>query len=225
MMQALQVIEDVRSTLPRGRHALSPREVRAAQRIRLLRAMIDEVAEHGFAATTAAGVYRRAGVSSRAFYENFSDVRECFLAAYDASVRVMQAAVRAPRPGDAGEKRVKPLDRFGEVLDTYLNLLASQAAVARTFLLEVYGAGSEARQRRVEVHDQFVAGVRDIVAPRRRLTAADEFALESLVDAITFRVTRALISGETRDLPKLRDQLIGLAIRLCPWLRASGAGP
>jgi AcrR family transcriptional regulator len=180
--------------------------------------MIDEVSESGFAATTAARVYQRAGVSSRAFYENFTDVRDCFLAAYDASVRLTQARVQAswrqPTEPTAGTS----LQRIGEVLQTYLELLAAEPKVARTFLLEVYAAGTKARKRRLVVHDQFVVAVRALIAPKRELAADDEFAIESLVDAITFRVTRALIGGDLGDIPTLRNRLLALTVRLCPWL-------
>jgi AcrR family transcriptional regulator len=216
-MTALQAPEEVRS-LPRGRHALTRQEVVASQRNRLLRAMTDEVAESGFAATTAARVYQRAGVSSRAFYENFTDVRDCFLAAYDESVRLTKAKVlaswRQPTETTAGDS----LQRIGEVLKTYLELLAEEPNIARAFLLEVYAAGAEARKRRLTVHDQFVVAVRALLAPEAKLAAEDEFAIESLVDAITFRVTRALIRGDLGDIPTLRDQLLAVAVRLCPWL-------
>jgi len=59
--------------------------------------------------------------------------------------------------------------------------------------------------------------------PQRRLHADDAFALESLVDAITFRVTRALLDDSLRaDLDGLRDDLVWLTLRLCPWLEGRG---
>jgi AcrR family transcriptional regulator len=208
-------VEDVWPRLPRGRHALTRSEVGASQRARLLRAMTDEVAERGYAATTATGVYQRAGVSSRAFYENFTDVRDCFLAAYDECVRLAQAALGAGLP--AG--RPDPLASFAGMLDTYLHLLVDHPNIARTFLVEVYSAGPEARQRRLQVHTQFVTGVTAVLAPKRPLGADDFFALESLVDAITFRVTRALLDESLGgDLDYLRDDLVRLTLRLCPWL-------
>lgn len=217
-MASVLVQEDEPQSLPRGRHALPREAVVASQRNRLLRAMTDEVAEHGFAHTTAARVYRRAGVSSRAFYENFTDVRDCFLAAYDVGVSLTGAMIRASGGDAAGGPAGDKLRRFGEMLETYLELLAAEPNVARTFLLEVYAAGAEARRRRIDVHDQFVAAVRALLAPPRGLDPADEFAIESLVDAITFRVTRGLVAGDPRDLPRLRDHLLDMTARLCPWL-------
>jgi AcrR family transcriptional regulator len=213
------IAEDVSARLPRGRHAMTRSEVGASQRARLLRAMIDEVAERGYAATTATGVYQRAGVSSRAFYENFTDVRDCFLTAYDECVGLAQAALGADRPAT----RPDPLAAFARMLETYLRLLGDNPNIARTFLVEVYSAGPEARQRRLQVHTQFVTGVTAVLAPRRRLHADDVFALESLVDAITFRVTRALLDDSLQGgLDRLRDELVRLTQRLCPWLEERG---
>lgn len=209
-----------RVTLPRGRHALPPEEVTASQRLRLLRAMTEVVAERGFAATTAARVYQRAGVSSRAFYENFADVRDGFLAAYDESVRITEAAMLEPLSPSLVRP---PLARFAAMLDTYLELLIAEPAVARTFLVEVYAAGPAALQRRLAVHRRFVRTVGHVLAPDGGLAADDLFAVESLVDAITFRVTRGLLEGVLdADVRQLHDDLLALTCRLCPWLDEQG---
>jgi TetR/AcrR family transcriptional regulator len=200
--------------LPRGRHALPRAEVLSTQRRRILRAMIDEVSAVGFAATTAARVYGRAGVSSRAFYENFPSVRECFLAAYEECSAVTAAALH-DIPSTAA-----PLERLDLMLTTYLRLLDAEPAIARTFLLEVYGAGPEALDRRVGVHRQFVELVTTVVSRGRRLSGADVAAVEALVAAVTFAVTIRLAAGDLGDVDKLRRDLVGVAGRLCPWIES-----
>jgi AcrR family transcriptional regulator len=196
--------------LPRGRHTLGREVVRARQRARLLRAMTEEVAERGYAATTATAVYRRAGVSSRAFYENFSDVHDCFMAAYDAAVDSLWSSL-AKGPGARGS--------LGALLDTYIEALRDEPAMARTFLVEVYAAGSVALARRREVHELFVRGLESLVASGRPLSPTDRFALDSLVGAITFQMTMRVISGDLGDLARLREDLVDVALRMCPWLQ------
>ena len=56
--------------LPKGRHRLSRGEVSASQRGRILAAVVDVVAEHGYARTSVAAVVERAGASSKAFSEH-----------------------------------------------------------------------------------------------------------------------------------------------------------
>jgi AcrR family transcriptional regulator len=211
-MAPMQWSGQTRTRLPRGRHSLTRAEVTRSQRDRLLRAMTDECAERGFAATTAAGVYQRAGVSSRAFYENFTDVRDCFLAAYDASVGVTLASLQA------GEPDAAPLAQFGAMLGRYLELLASEPAIAKTFLVDVYGAGPVATARRLDVHRRFVTGLENTLAPGRRLDASDRMAVEALVGAITFQVTIRVMAGDFDHLTELRDPLLDVACRLCPWI-------
>jgi AcrR family transcriptional regulator len=197
--------------LPRGRHALDPDEVRAHQRARLLQAMTVEVAERGYAGTTAMGVYRRAKVSSRAFYQNFDDVQDCFLAAYDAAVDVLWSRLR----------RIPSVGSLSQLLDGYLAAIRDEPAIARTFLIEVYGAGPVAQARRVEVHERFVASVAELLAPGRdlnNLNTADRFAVDSLIAAITFEVTMRVLTGDLGDVAELRERLLDVAGRLCPWL-------
>jgi len=52
-----------RTSLPRGLSALSEAEVAASQRGRIMQAITEEVAEHGYHACSVQGVIRRAGVS------------------------------------------------------------------------------------------------------------------------------------------------------------------
>ena len=198
--------------LPRGRHALPRDQVLSTQRARLLRAMTDEVAERGYAATTAVSVFRRAGVSSRAFYEIFTGVEDCFLAAYDAcSAAAAEAVGRGQCIGSAR-------DRFAAMLETYLGLLAAEPAMARTFLVEVYAAGPAAVQRRVDVHRRFTDLTVGVLAGGRRRSRADVAAVATLVDAVTFAVTLHVAAGEFDALPGLRPDLLAAADRLCPWL-------
>ena len=68
--------------LPRGRAALSEREVAASQRGRILQGVTEEVAARGYAATTVQHVISRARVSRRAFYDQFTDKQDAFARAH-----------------------------------------------------------------------------------------------------------------------------------------------
>ncbi len=200
--------------LPRGRHDLTREQVRDVQRARLLRAMTEEVAEKGFASTTAAGVYGRARVSSRAFYESFSDVRDCFLAAYAHCAALTEQALQAgPAPADA-----PPLVRLRRLLRTYLELVRDEPAVARTFLVEVYAAGPDAVAARLAVHRRFVDVVLALAAEGRTLTDDDRAAVTGVVDAVTLAVTLRVAARDVADLSALEPDLLVLARRACPWL-------
>src|SRR6266568_4630287 len=77
----------------RGRHRLPRAFVVANQRDRILDAIAHEVAQMGYPNVTVADVRRRAGVSSKTFYELFSDKADCFLVAYDAAIELLRQRV------------------------------------------------------------------------------------------------------------------------------------
>src|ERR1022692_3547086 len=72
--------------LPHGPHGLGREAVTRHQRARLYGGMAESVYQRGYAATSVADVIALAGVSRRAFYEQFSNKEACFLATYDAFV-------------------------------------------------------------------------------------------------------------------------------------------
>ena len=67
----------VAQRLPRGRHGLTREEVGTAQRGRLMLAMAEAVADHGYVGTSVAEVIKRAGVSRE---DAFTQTRAVFTA-------------------------------------------------------------------------------------------------------------------------------------------------
>ena len=189
--------------LPRGPHSLSREEVAASQRTRLLLAMANVAAERGYARTTVAAVIARAGVSRATFYEHFADKETCFLAAFDAGVDIVLATLEGTPGGDEGS----PVERLDRVLEAYLELLASEPAFARTFLVEVYAAGPRAIARRAELQQRFVDAIAGV------LETDERFACEALVAAISSLVTSRVGSGRPEELPALRAPLVDLVTR------------
>jgi len=197
--------------LPRGRHGLSREEVIRSQRERLLLAMAEAVAEHGYAKTSVAQVLKRAGVSRESFYEQFSNKEDCFLAAYDEAATILLGVMasglaEAPPPEPAsGEPDL--VATFSRVLEAYLAALASEPAVARTFFVEVYAAGEAALARRVEVQSRFVDALVTLVG------ASDDeerFACEALVASVSALVTQRVCAGRLDELEALHAPIVGL---------------
>jgi len=137
-------------SLPRGRHAAAREVVLASQRGRLLEAMAQCVAEHGYAATTVAQVIARAGVSRKTFYEHFADKRACFLAAWEVGNEILLAQVLA-----AGEEADGWRARLRAGAEAFLEVLAAEPEFARSFMIEVLSVGEEALARRAEIIGQF----------------------------------------------------------------------
>jgi len=171
----------------------------------MLRAIAEAVAEKGFARVTVADVISRAGVSRETFYEHFSDKEDCFLATLDEGARTLYEILASSiaRVGD------DPAERLEEMMKAYLNTLSAEPAFAKAFLIDAYGAGPAATERRFELQQRFV----DLVAEVFR-GSADRFACEAFVAAISSMVTSRVARGRIEELPALREPLVGLVGRL-----------
>lgn len=184
----------------------------ASQRGRMLEAMAEVVAEKGYGPATVADVITKAGVSRKTFYEQFRDKEDCFLAAYDAGVELMLAALLEVPLGDDLLEMARARTR------AYLEALASEPSFARTFLIEVAAAGPAALERREAVHDRFAAMLREtLVAARARLPELpdppDEVFLAA-VGATNAVVSRLVAEGRTADLPALEDVILRIQLAL-----------
>ncbi|WP_205697684.1 TetR/AcrR family transcriptional regulator [Conexibacter sp. SYSU D00693] len=193
--------------LPRGRHGLSREEVLASQRGRMLAAMADAVAEHGYARTTVAHVIKGARVSRETFYEQFADKEACFLAAYDHGVQHMQTRMREGLEEASGP----PQERLRRALDAYFAAFLDRPSFARTFLVEVYAAGPAALERRAELQATFVELVAHVLGAR---DADARFRAEALVAAVSSLVTTRVSLGRLEELPTLREPLLALVDEL-----------
>lgn len=163
--------------------------------------MAEVVAENGYANTPVAAVLTRAGVSRETFYQHFANKEDCFLSAYDAAAAiVLGAAVKAEMPADADA-----LERVDAALARYLAVLASEPVLARTFMVEVYGAGAAALERRVAIQKRFTEAIVALTGARGE---EERFACHALVSTVIGLVTQQICSGETVDLEALHAPLM-----------------
>jgi AcrR family transcriptional regulator len=197
--------------LPRGPHRLERDVVLASQRGRMLEAMAEAVAEKGYPATTVSDVVAGAGVSRKTFYEHFSDKEDCFLAAFDAGVEIVLAAISAAAPEERDW-----VERMRARTRAYLETLASEPAFARSFLIEVFAAGPRALERRLAVHERFQQFLRDEYEQVRRdfpeLPEVPEAIYVAAVGAINELVSSYVRDGRTAALPELEDTLSYLQV-------------
>ena len=115
-----------------------------SQRERLLEAMLRVAAAKGYEATTVTDVIEVAGVPREAFEEMFGDKQTCFLEAYDAVFDVLVAHVTTAFESATGEPWP---ERIAAGLRALVELLATEADIARLSMVEVTAAGDDARAR------------------------------------------------------------------------------
>jgi AcrR family transcriptional regulator len=191
-------------SLPRGRHRLSRETVTESQRSRLLEALIDLVATHGYARTTVGGIAAKAGVSRTTFYELFDSKEAIFRAAYDdVTSRMIDYIVGAI--GRAGDD---PPERLAAGIEAYFAWAAAHPAAARTFILEVHTAGPDALEQRAtnmrRLEEVIAAG-----APSARPAAVS--AVVASIDALAHECVR---QGRAEELPQLAEAAKHVAAKL-----------
>ena len=199
--------------LPRGPHQLAREQVLASQRGRMLDAIAQAVAQKGYAATTVGDVVSGAGVSRKTFYEHFDDKEECFLAAWEAGVEILFAAIATSQAGARG-----PVERMRNGLRAYLDTLASEPAFARSFLIEVVAAGPRAEARRAEVHEAFASMLQKMHERARAevdtLPDVPPELFRAAVGAINELVSAYVREGRTAAMAELEDTILYLELVL-----------
>jgi AcrR family transcriptional regulator len=196
---------ELRERMMRPGRGVPREEAERNHRERLFAATVATVVEKGYDATRVADLVKLAGISRSAFYRQFADKRECFLATVEELVQPTFDAVIA-RAGEAppGEPRMR------RMIEALLEVIASQPAASKACFVEIYAAGPEA-----------------VAVIERTTDRVERFALE-LFDQIPGRegmppqLVRAMIGGLQKVIHKrlYRDEeaaLIDLAPQLADW--------
>jgi AcrR family transcriptional regulator len=198
--------------LPRGRHKLATEVVRASQRERLIRAMLETVAERGYEATTVPDVVARARVSRNAFYEFFADKTDCFIAACDEEAEDLLGAVMAA----ASESNWVEMMRRG--VRAYLRWWTERPAFSRAYFTGLPAAGDRAIAQREGAYGQFEQMFAE-VGRRARVEQPSLPPLPALAPKILVLAITELVAGEVRDgrtehLGEMERELVFVAVKL-----------
>jgi AcrR family transcriptional regulator len=168
----------------------------------ILAAMIRVVGSKGYKETSVADVIEEAGTSRTTFYKHFEDKHECFLAAYDMLVEQVFAEVIANCNGEQAW-----LERVETGLSTIVDLFALDPTLARTAVVEVAAAGSDARQRHwnaVARFTEYLEGGRELADGRE---LPDNISLMS-AGAVSGLIFDELLAGRAAQLPALLPDLL-----------------
>lgn len=193
--------------LPPGPKALEHGAVASNQRSRLIGAMIEEVAEQGYAGATLARLTALAGVSKRTFHELFGTKEAYFLATYDAIVanalRRICVAYRSE-----GDWQARLLAGFA----AYAAEVVEEPKAAKLVLVEVLGAGPVALERMRRTRLIFEQAVSTSFNEAPDGVALPPLIAKAIVCGVE-RITRQrLLTGDVEDLPSLADELLQWAL-------------
>jgi AcrR family transcriptional regulator len=193
--------------LPAGPHGIPPDLVTRNQRERLIAAVAEACAEHGYAETSVAELAQRAGVSTATFYKLFAGKRECALEAHrELLERLLEEVDRACGAAAGWEEKV----RAG--VGTVLVLFAADAPTARLLTVEVLALGPAGAARNDAAIEAFAgrlrAGRELWEEPRSGVT---DWAM---VAGMAMLVGKRVMADEAATLPELEDELVTIATAL-----------
>jgi AcrR family transcriptional regulator len=196
---------ELRERMMRPGRGVPREEAERNHRERLFAATVATVVEKGYDATRVADLVKLAGISRSAFYRQFADKRECFLATAEELVQptfdaVMERAAEVP-PGEG---------RMRMTIQALLELIASEPAASKMCFVEIYAAGPEAVEVIERTTDQvarFVIDLFDQIPGREGMPP---------------QMVRAMIGGLQKVIHKrlYRDEeaaLLELAPQLSTW--------
>ena len=141
--------------LPRGRHNLAREQVADAQRERMLAAVTELLAAHGYRGFGVGEIASRAGVSLGTFYECFESKDACVFAGYDRFIEVLLTRMATV---DVPDDDMSALT--AGLLGSYLETLQQDLVVARAYQVEIDALGPEARDRRRQALTLFAEYIR-----------------------------------------------------------------
>ncbi len=179
-------------------------EAERNHRERLFAAMVASVVEKGYEATRVADLVALSGISRSAFYRQFADKKECFLAAaeelIEPTVAIMEHAEKSP----SGEERMR------EAVEAFLRLMVAQPAAAKMCFVEIYAAGPEAVtliDRTLDRFEKFGTAQFEQIPGR---------------EGMPREMVRAMIGGLQKVVHKRlyrdeQDLLVELAPQICDW--------
>jgi AcrR family transcriptional regulator len=189
--------------LPHGPHGMRREEVARHQRTRLYGAMTEAVYKWGYPATTVAHVIALAGVSRRAFYEQFANKEECFLATFDISVARAKKRMLDAWLTDRGWA-----NRLHRSCQAFVEDATENAKSARLVLVDALGIGPHARERQLlatSAFERVVAGGFGVAPDGIRLPP---LAPRAIVGGGRYVIFARLRDGRAPELAGLTDELL-----------------
>jgi TetR/AcrR family transcriptional regulator len=185
---------------------MGPDEVAENQRRRMYGAMIEAVATNGYGRTSVKQVVTLAGVSRRAFYEQFANKQECFLATLDLIAGQAMDSIAMTYRSTEGTLE----QRLGAALTTFAEVVQRNPKGSRLMLVDAPSAGPAGWERLTETLTTF----------EERFAASFSGAPDAA--PLPEPVARAIVGGLRRAtfvrlLEERTDEMPGLVGHMLSW--------
>jgi AcrR family transcriptional regulator len=181
-----------------GNHGLTPEQVAESQRARILTAMRELVATHGYRDVPVASVINHAGVSRKTFYELYATKDDCLFAIYDDAAQALRGTVQA-----AYQRGVTPQERLDAIVDLVLQWVDDEPQLARLCMVEVPSSGVAGQRRLTATLSWLSSTLADILGD----LDVPEVLPELLVGGVHQMVVHRLVNDGAEDIPALAGDL------------------
>jgi AcrR family transcriptional regulator len=194
--------------------------VEEMQRRRLLLAMSEVLAEHGYEDASIGRVCKRAGVSRRTFYEIFHDRDECLLVAFDGAVERIAEPVLVAWDGSGSWR-----ERIRGALSALLEQLDAEPAAARVCVVETLKGGPSVMERRARILgilvDAVERGREEAKSGSEPPPLAGQGVVGGALSVLHTRLLEAPSEGPRPPLSDLAGALMAMVVH--PYLGAAAA--
>jgi AcrR family transcriptional regulator len=201
-----QAIAPIYKRLPKGPHGIAAPEVAHHQRIRMHGAMIEAIATRGYENTSVKHVIGLAGVSRRAFYEQFANKEDCFMETFDLIVNRGIRRINQAYRSTSGSSEQRLRTAFG----AFVEEVQTNSKALHLVVIDAQIAGPEGLQRLQRTTAMFEGLLSNTFSDPRN------------PDALPLPVVRAIVGGLRRaTFMRLRDGhpqgLSGLTDEMLRW--------
>lgn len=190
--------------LPRGPHRLGAEAVAENQRRRMHGAMIEAVAANGYGRTSVKQVVTLAGVSRRAFYEQFSNKQECFLATLDLIAgHALEQIADSYRASDGALE-----ERLGAALRSFAEIVRANPTGSRVMLVDAPSAGPAGWARLTQTLATFEQRLASSYAHAPDAAPLPGPVARAIVGGLRRATFVALVEDRAEQMPAMADDML-----------------
>jgi AcrR family transcriptional regulator len=191
----------------------SPEQAALKQSIRIMQALVEVLAERGFAGATIGLVVRRARVSTRTFYQCFDSLEECLIAIMDTILEeAVELVSRELQRADCWQ------DGLRSALAAMLSRFDREPGVARVCIVETLAGGPAVLAHRERLTQAFRAPILQRIA--RDVPDVSPLAAEGVMSSVLGIMHAHIVTAKPGPLIELLGPLMGLI--MAPHLGARG---
>ncbi|HEY2636267.1 MAG TPA: TetR/AcrR family transcriptional regulator [Solirubrobacteraceae bacterium] len=181
----------------------------AVRRAALVEAGLELFGTRGFAATGVRDVCTQAGLTTRYFYESFTDGGELFVAVFDRLAGELFELVMAA----VGAAERDPESQLRAAIETYVRTLAADPRKGRVLFVEPVAAGPRAHEH-ARLHMRQMAAAVTSVGRAHLPAGLPAHALEMGGLSVVGAIERVLVEWHQGDVEATEDQVTEFLVGL-----------